>query len=288
MSTTEQFTDPLPKDPLARKDYVYAANPSDDWATADPRCVLAGKQVSKGRIMPDEYQPHHLRLQRDMLLVQDDFLAAADFALARRTGELAAKMKGYGHPMDVIGDSPDESLRPVSENYPFRSELPDDECAELAAGLEALIGHVHQFMKRFTRPNAIRRYHGWINTGPIPGGMDLLRPEHEFHFWHYDSDVALEFDRQWVRFPVWGSILYIHQPEGMRHYTQMDTKSANQRISARPNRFVLLDPRYLHRVTGPETREDENLRTVFVVNAWDYLAPERELNQYLGKDLLEP
>ncbi len=246
---------------------VYGATETTDWTPIDPRARFCGRHAHpSARIMPATYQPHHLRRLQEASICFEDFLPDALLdRLLGAVGEMALVTGNHSRPMRVesgaLVPGPDQ-LDPA--------RLGEDRTAVLNAAMDAAIALVHQRLDPFTQPDAIAHYNVWVNTGPIGEPLPLL-PQ-RYHFWHYDSDESLEFetDQKWVRFPIWAGILYLHQPEDCVHHTVLDPKTIHQKIRSKTNRLLLFDPRYLHSVSGPPTREDQNLRTVLVFNAWDY------------------
>ena len=271
--------------PNQRKIYSTPMDPG--WDRMSRLAKFKG-QVGNGeaRIVPLELQAdQHRRFGRAMMVV-DGVLPAPLFSdLQRLTRAMALITKGWSRPSTVRTEAGQYITTPRLDQF-SDSDMGHELTRELNAVLDAVIpALLKQLLPLTAPPEAIVHCNAWINTGPI--GSPAPPSKDDYHFWHYDSDEYLEFwhPEPLLRFPIWGAILYIHQPEGQVHHTGFDPEGLNQRVRAVPNRLVIFDPSMVHGVNGPPTAEEVNLRSVLVLNAWDYPAIDHGTLMALGKPL---
>jgi hypothetical protein len=258
----------------AQQQQLYQTPLDSDWNRIDQRAVFRGQRGNpNARMMPGEFQAAHHRRLSNAVIVLDQFLPELLFAdLQRLSREMATLTQGWSRPTSVRIREGDCSTSPG----PFQhSEKPLG--PELTRALNATLDHaiarlVIQLARLTTPPESIVHCNAWINTGPIKAGNSPKTDE--YHFYHYDSDEYLEF---WhpdplLRFPIWAAVLYLDQPPDLAHYTLIGREGFEQRIRAVPNRLLIFDPSLVHGVEGPPTAEALNLRSVLVLNAWDYPA----------------
>jgi hypothetical protein len=254
------------------KEKIYSAVEDESWQTADERARFNCESAKVPKIMPVQYQANASRKVNECLFVFDHFLEENLFKRLTETARLIAKKTG-GWARMVEVDFVEQRLYPTTQQLED-ARLSQNERHEIDSTMEAVIGKVHEKISVITYDNQIVRYNSWINTGSIPyhGNQKI----NDFHFWHYDSDDYLEFGhpKDWLRFPVWGAIIYINQPKSEQHFTIFDDKTINQKIRSVSNRLVIFDPSYLYKVVGSKKYDDsKDTRTVMVINAWDYKAP---------------
>jgi hypothetical protein len=255
---------------------IYSAVEDESWQIGDERAIF-NSSADVPKIMPVEYQANASRKVNECLFVFDRFFEEDLFKRLTETARLIAKnTAGWSRMIEV--DPVEQRLYPATQQLE-EDRLSQNERDEIDSTMEAVIGKVHEKLSVLTYENQIVRYNSWINTGSIP--LNENQKINDFHFWHYDSDEYLEFchPKNWVRFPVWGAIIYINQPKDEQHFTIFDDKTINQKIRAVPNRLVIFDPCYLHNVIGPKKSDDsKDTRTVMVINAWDYKAPDHAIH----------
>ena len=247
------------------KAQIYQAIETGDWPEADSRAVYNTKQ-GPPKIMPAKYQADSYRKFKECLLIFDNFLEqnllkrlqTASFVMAKKT-------QGWARPFQV------KNHQLIADPKQFQDNLmqPDQRLA-LENAIDEVTVKVHQKLRLLTQGSAIVKYNSWINTGSLP---DSANQDNSFHFWHYDSDEYMEFcmTQDWLRFPVWGVILYINEPADEKHYTLFDDNKINQKVRSITNRLVIFDPSYMHKVIGTNRSDDtKDTRLVMVFNAWDY------------------
>jgi len=258
--------------PLQRQ--LYSTRIDPNWAPISPVAKfrsLTGH--AQARIMPEPLQAGHHRCFNRGVMVIDDVIPTAEFhELGELTQAMAYITKGWSRPSTVCCDNNKYFTKPFPDQF-SSDDLGYELTTQLNAVLDRTIRTLLNFLLPLTQPpEAIIHCNAWINTGPI--GLNATTGQCNYHFWHYDSDEYLEFfhPEPMVRFPVWGAILYIHQPADLSHYTCFEADGLNQNIRAQPNRLVIFDPSLVHGVVGPPTLEENNLRSILVINAWDYPA----------------
>ncbi|HIE01195.1 MAG TPA: hypothetical protein EYP59_13055 [Thiotrichaceae bacterium] len=255
---------------------IYSAVEDDSWQIGDERAIFKSS-ADVPKIMPVQYQANAARKVNECLFVFDHFFEEELFKRLTETARLIAK-KTLGWSRMIEVDSVEQRLYPAAQQLEKDRRLSQNERDEIDSTMEAVIKKVHETISVLTYENQIVRYNSWINTGSIPLNGNQ---NNDFHFWHYDSDEYLEFchPKNWVRFPVWGAIIYINQPKDEQHFTIFDDKTINQKIRAVSNRLAIFDPSYLHKVVGPNKSDDsKDTRTVMVMNAWDYKAPDHAIH----------
>jgi hypothetical protein len=255
---------------------IYSAEEDESWQIGDERAIFKSS-ADVPKIMPVEYQANAARKVNECLFVFDHFLEEDLLKRLTETARLIAK-KTLGWSRMIEVDSVEQRLYPAAQQLEEDRRLSQKERDEIDSTMEAVIGKVHETISVLTYENQIVRYNSWINTGSIPLNGNQ---NNDFHFWHYDSDEYLEFchPKNWVRFPVWGAIIYINQPKDEQHFTIFDDKTINQKIRAVSNRLAIFEPSYLHKVVGPNKSDDsKDTRTVMVMNAWDYKAPDHAIH----------
>ncbi|MEM6406624.1 MAG: hypothetical protein AAF669_08575 [Pseudomonadota bacterium] len=256
-----------------QKHDIYAAQEDPTWALADPRAGYKMRS-DKLKIMPDRYQANDCRKFQECLFVIDDFLSAEKLnKLQKNASMLAEKAGGWARSFDVTANNITASRRQMNQN-----DLLPTECSQLESAIDAVVPEVHQAISQLTHSEKIVKYNTWINTGSILADNQ----QEDFHFWHYDSDEYIEscLPGDWLRFPVWAAILYIRQPENLRHFTIFDDHRINQKIRSLTNRLVVFDPGYMHKVIGTRIADDSpDPRLVMVFNAWDYDAPDDAIDE---------
>jgi hypothetical protein len=258
--------------PLQRQLYATPIDP--DWAPISPEAKFRGLTGhALARIMPEPLQAGHHRCFNRGVMVIDDVIPKAEFdELGEITQAMAYITKGCSRPSTVCCENNKYFTKPISDQF-SSVDLGHELTTQLNAVLDRTITNMLNFLLPLTQPpEAIVHCNAWINTGPI--GSSTTSGQSNYHFCHYDSDEYLEFfhPEPMVRFPVWGAILYIHQPADLLHYTCFEAEGLNQNIRAQPNRLVIFDPSLVHGVFGPPTLEEINLRSILVINAWDYPA----------------
>jgi len=258
----------------APQQQLYQTPVDSDWNRIDQRAVFRGQRGHpNARIMPDEFQAAHHRRLTNAVIVLDEALPKLLFAeLQRLTREMAPLTQGWSRPTSVSIRAGECSTSPGPFQHSEQQLGPDFTRALNATIDYAIARIVTQLAPLTTPPESIVHCNAWVNTGPIKAGDS--RKTNEYHFYHYDSDEYLEF---WhpdplLRFPVWAAVLYLDQPPDLAHYTLIGREGCEQRIRAVPNRLVIFDPSLVHGVEGPPTTEALNLRSVLVLNAWDYPA----------------
>lgn len=266
------------------RETLYRLAAEQSWAEADPRAKYSARQ-GRPRIVPDAHQAGHCRRFNQGLLILDEFLPRPLWQqLTQSSLEMAQADRGWSRPYRVNG----AGLQP----HPYqetRTAMDDAQRLRLEQAMDAAAAQVHECLLTLTRPDCLCKYNAWINTGSV------LSPEDDgdFHFWHYDSDEFMEFylPQDLLRFPVWGAILYLQQPNGEAHYTVFDDQRINQKVRSIPNRLLIFDPSYMHRVSGPRNSDDTSqTRLVMVFNAWDYDAPDtatlppRQIQEMIPRD----
>lgn len=258
--------------PLQRQLYATPIDP--DWDVISPLAKFRRQTGHpQARIMPEPLQAgRHRRFSRGVM-VMDNVVPEAEFtALQQLTQAMACITQGWSRPSTVCHDENQFQIKPYPDQF-SEAELGHELTTKLNAVLDSVISNLLNCLVPLTQPpDSIVHCNAWINTGPI--GSAAIPEQCNYHFWHYDSDEYLEFfhPEPMVRFPIWGAILYIHQPEDLLHYTCFEADGLNQNIRAQPNRLVIFDPSLVHGVNGPPTLEETNLRSILVINAWDYPA----------------
>jgi hypothetical protein len=254
------------------KNEIYDAIEDDSWAMADRRASYYNAPPSP-RIMPEKYQATSQREINECLLVIDNFLHENLFEQLKTASHLMAKKtKGWARPVNII----DKQL--IADEQQFgKTELSQQERDKLETAIDQTLAVVHKKLEALTYDNAIVKYNTWINTGSQSSQYN----QEDFHSWHYDSDEYMEFclPQHWLRFPVWGAIFYINQPQEEQHFTVFDNHKIAQKIRSLPNRLVIFDPIYMHKVIGHTNSNDTNdARLVMVFNAWDYHALDIDIH----------
>ena len=265
------------------KEQIYQAVEEDNWPEADRRALYNSQGKGAPKIMPEQYQASAYRKFHESLLLFDDFLQPDLLECLRQASfVMAKKTKGWSRSFYVKNDQ----LAPDQEQMEENGMRPDERLV-LEQAIDQVAAKVHRRLGELTHGQAIVRYHTWINTGSIPGPGESQNKS--FHFWHYDSDEYMELcmRQDWIRFPLWGAILYINEPAGERHYTVFDNRRINQKIRSITNRLVIFEPSYMHKVIGTNRSDDtEDTRLVMVFNAWDYDVPDytQHINQKYEKE----
>lgn len=247
-----------------KKNDIYTAVEDTTWQNADPRARY-NMRSDMLKIMPEKYQATYCRKFHDCLLVLDNFLSPEKYKILQDTALImASKTGGWPRSLNVINKQIKPGSRQIEED---RISLNDRIALESA--IDDITKKVHTIISPLTQPQHIVKYNTWINTGSI---VDQENPA-DFHFWHYDSDEYIEsfLPEDWLRFPVWGAVYYINQPEQQQHFTVFDDQRINQKIRSVNNRLVIFDPTYMHKVIGTNAADDtNNPRLVMAFNAWDY------------------
>ena len=259
------------------KEQIYQAVEEESWPEADRRTIYNSQGKGVPRIMPEQYQADAYRRFNESILLFDNFLRPDLLERLRETCfVMAKKTKGWSKSFFVKNNQLDPAQEQVMEN-----RMRPDERLALDYAIGQVTAEVHRRFNELTHDQVIVKYNTWINTGSIPDHGESL--DKSFHFWHYDSDEYMEFcmRQDWIRFPVWGVILYINEPAGERHYTVFDDRRINQKIRSITNRLVIFEPSYMHKVIGTNRSDDtEDTRLVMVFNAWDYDVPD--YTQYIN------
>ena len=254
------------------REIIYNAVEDDSWVEADRRAKYYSRNGSP-KIMPDIYQASAYRKLNRCILVIDHFLATDLLKrLQASSRRMASQVGGWSRSLDVKNNKLSEYKHQLQDHT-----LSDAERTDLEDAIDEVTARVHHQLSPITGDNAIVKYNVWINTGSLPA------PDKDgnFHFWHYDSDEYMEFclTQDWIRFPVWGAILYVNQPGDEQHFTVFDDQKINQTIRAVTNRLVIFDPTYMHKVIGSKKYDDSDRpRLVMVFNAWDYDALDHAIH----------
>jgi len=266
---------------------LYATPMDPRWDQISQLAKFQGQTGNpKARILPPEMQADKHRRFGRAVMVLDGVLPLPLFsALQQVTQAMAPITQGWSRPSAVRVEAGGYVTMPRHDQFSdleLGLRLTQDLNAVLDTVIPALL---KQLIPMTEPPEAIVHCNAWINTGPI--GSPALQGEDDYHFWHYDTDEYLEFwhPDPMLRFPIWAAILFIHQPEGLVHHTCFDPEGLNLRIRAVPNRLVIFDPSMVHGVNGPTTLEEVNLRSVLVLNAWDYQAIDHGTLMAIGASL---
>lgn len=233
----------------------------EHWPKPHPELAFAAERQ---RILPAQYQCDDLRRLERSLLVQDDFLPAAELDGFHHA--LQQLLQSYGRNWSLrLQRDPGGREFSLSPRRKHSARLGRAETALIEGRMQYVVNHLWAGFGELliTRPEAISHIHSWINTGAL---ADSQRGR--YHFTHYDCDEYLEFSKGLYRFPAYAAVFYASIPEhcegGATWFPEIQ-----QGVIPKTNRLAIFDARLAHAVL-PMVAARREARCVMVMNLWDY------------------